>query len=173
MRPLILAGQGVIISDAVEELRALAESRNIPIVTSLLGLGVVSGDSPLSLGFTGHTGNQFAALSIYHADVLVVLGSRLDIRQTGTLPDKFSPDATIIRVDLDEHELQYSRVKCHINVHADVQTFLIKLAEEIKKKPRKNLSKWHEQIARWKTFFPAFLFKECMILLSHNRLSML
>jgi len=154
VRPLILAGQGVIISDAVEELRALAETRNIPIVTSLLGLGVVSGDSPLSLGFTGHTGNQYAALSIYHADVLVVLGSRLDIRQTGTLPDKFSPDATIVRVDLDEHELKYSRVKCHINVYADIQTFLIKLAEEIKKKPRKDLSKWHEQIARWKSSFP-------------------
>ena len=106
-RPVILVGQGVIISEAVEELRSLAESRNIPVAMSLLGLGVVSGNSPLSLGLlSGHTGNQFAAMAIYEADVLIVLSelvSTLDKQEPS--PDQFSPDAKIIRVDLDEQEL--------------------------------------------------------------------
>lgn len=159
-RPLILAGQGVIISDAVGRLRELAESRNIPVVTSLLGLGAISGNSPLSLGFIGHTGNKYAALSVYNADALLVLGARLDVRQTGTLPDRFSPDATIMRIDVDKQELQHSRVKCHINIHADIKAFLLDLNAEINKKPRKDLSKWHEQITNWKNAFP--------LLFSHN-----
>jgi acetolactate synthase I/II/III large subunit len=153
-RPVILVGQGVIISEAVEELRSLAESRNIPVAMSLLGLGVVSGNSPLSLGFIGHTGNQFAAMAIYEADVLIVIGARLDVRQTGTMPDQFSPDAKIIRVDLDEQELQYSRVKCHINIHADIKGFLSRLIETIEHEPKKDFSKWHQQITHWKNAFP-------------------
>jgi acetolactate synthase-1/2/3 large subunit len=122
-RPVILAGQGVIISGGTRKLRKLAEAYNIPVAMSLLGLGVVSGDSPLSLGFIGHTGNQYAALAVHRADVLLVVGARLDVRQTGTVPDQFAPDAKIIRIDLDKQELYHSRVKCHMNIYSDVKVF--------------------------------------------------
>lgn len=153
-RPVILAGQGVIISKAVTELRSLAESRNIPVAMSLLGLGIVSGNSALSLGFAGHTGSQYAALAIHEADVLIVVGARLDVRQTGTMPEQFSPRAKIIRIDVDEQELRYSRVKCHISIRADIKDFLSMLLESIKNEPTINISKWHKQIAQWKSLYP-------------------
>src|SRR5579863_9014032 len=100
-RPVILAGQGVLLARAHAELRRLAIERSIPVSQSLLGLGAFPTGHPLALGYHGHTGNQYAGLAIHEADLVLVLGSRLDVRQTGSLPDRFAPAAEIVRVELD------------------------------------------------------------------------
>ena len=109
-KPVIFAGQGVLLSNACTELRQLSESCDIPVVMSLLGLGAMPTDSPLALGFAGHTGNQYAARAIHEADLLLVVGARLDVRQTGSCVDKFVPRGKVIRIDLDSSELEYPRV---------------------------------------------------------------
>jgi acetolactate synthase I/II/III large subunit len=153
-RPVIFAGQGVLLSDAVCELRELAVSRDIPVVTSLLGLGAFPTNAPLSLGFAGHTGNQYAGLALYDADVVLVVGARLDVRQTGSLPDKFVPNGKIIRIDLDKAELEYPRVKSHVDIHSDAKRTLSDLISILRSKAPKDTRQWHEKIAGWKKLFP-------------------
>lgn len=149
-RPVIFAGQGVLLSNASNELRQLALNRNIPVVTSLLGIGSFPTNSPLSLGFAGHTGNQYAGLALHHSDLVIVIGARLDIRQTGSLTNKFVPNGKIIRIDLDSAELEYPRIKSHINIYSDAKTALSQLLSLLKSKSKKNLSQWHSKITEWK-----------------------
>jgi len=82
-RPLILTGNGIYISGAVNEFRFFIEKYNIPVVCSMPGVGTLPSNHPLCFSFIGHTGEYFANLAAYYSDLLIVLGARLDLRQTG------------------------------------------------------------------------------------------
>lgn len=153
-KPVIFAGQGVLLSDACTELRQIAESCDIPVVMSLLGLGAMPTDSPLALGFAGHTGNQYAARAIHEADLLLVIGARLDVRQTGSCTDKFVPNGKVIRIDLDSSELEYPRVRSDINVHSDAKSALALLNKVMENKKLLKHSKWRAYIDELKTEYP-------------------
>lgn len=154
-RPVIIAGQGVILARAHEELRRLANAGRIPVSHSLLGLGAMPSDSPLALGFHGHTGNQVAGLAIHDADVLLVVGSRLDVRQTGTKPAEFAPDAQIIRIDIDDTELAHSRVAASIVLRADAASALRALAKAVESiEPPAGRGEWLSRIACWRQQHP-------------------
>ncbi len=152
-RPVIIAGQGVLLARAHEELRHLAIEHEIPVSQSLLGLGAFSTDHPLALGYHGHTGNQYAGLAIHEADLVLVFGSRLDVRQTGSLPDRFAPAAEIVRVELDRSELEDSRVRTDLALFGDVRDALLGLIDRLDGRPRPDLGEWHERIARWRREF--------------------
>ncbi len=152
-RPVIVAGQGVLLARAHEELRRLAIERGIPVSQSLLGLGAFPTDHPLALGYHGHTGNQYAGMAIHEADLVLVLGSRLDVRQTGSLPDRFAPGAEIVRVELDPGELSDSRVRTDIAVPGDVRRVLVGLLERLEGRPAADLGDWHRRIADWRQEF--------------------
>jgi acetolactate synthase-1/2/3 large subunit len=152
-RPVILAGQGVLLARAHVELRRLAVERSIPVSQSLLGLGAFPTDHPLALGYHGHTGNQYAGLAIHEADLVLVLGSRLDVRQTGSLPDRFAPTAEIVRVELDPSELSDSRVRSDVAVAGDVGGVLRGLLGRLEGAPAADLSNWHRRIAGWRREF--------------------
>lgn len=151
-QPVILAGQGVLLSGAMANLKKLAESRNIPVVCSLPGLGSINGNNPLSLGFVGHTGNQYAALAVHHADLLLVLGSRLDVRITGSETNSVAPQGKIIRVDLDTDELRHTRVPAHMNIEADVNTYLDQLLSNITADELATEA-WLETINNWRAIY--------------------
>jgi acetolactate synthase-1/2/3 large subunit len=152
-RPVILAGQGVLLARAQDELRQLAIEREIPVSQSLLGLGAFPTDHPLALGYHGHTGNQYAGLAIHEADLLIVLGSRLDVRQTGSLPDQFAPAAVIARVELERGELEDSRVRTDVALLGDVRKVLRALLGRLGESPRPDLGEWHQRIAGWRREF--------------------
>jgi acetolactate synthase-1/2/3 large subunit len=125
IKPLIVAGQGTLLSGSSELLRIFAKMHSIPVTSTLLGLGAMDSGNPLHLGFAGHTGLQLPARALQQADCVFVLGSRLDIRQTGTLTDDYCRSANaIIHVDIDENELLHPRVKTTIKIHADIKIFL-------------------------------------------------
>ncbi len=153
-RPVLLAGQGVLISQACPEIRTLAESNNFPVVMSLLGLGAFPTGSPLALGFLGHTGNQYANRSIHESDLLLVVGARLDLRQTGTCIDQFVPHGKVIRIDIDKDELDYPRVRSDLDIHADAKLALARLIQAMEGEPLTDLSAWWDSIDDWKTRFP-------------------
>lgn len=124
-RPVILAGQGVLQSGGLLAFRKLVHQHNIPVVSSLLGLGCMPGDSPLNVGFVGHTGVQVAGQVLQEADFVLVLGARLDVRQTGTCVDDFCRHARkILRVDIDAGELSAPRVRTDGVILGDVKHFL-------------------------------------------------
>jgi len=107
-RPFILAGGGVRISNAYEELRALSELLSAPVGTSLMGKGCFPEDHPLSLGMVGMHGTVEANKLIQEADVLLAVGMRFSDRTTSR-PDDFCRDAKIIHLDLDPSEIEKNK----------------------------------------------------------------
>ncbi len=103
-RPLIYAGGGVINSDAAPELRKFAKRFNIPVVTTLMGIGAMDTTSELSMRMLGMHGTAFANYAVEDCDFLFALGSRFDDRVAGKVKD-FAPRATIVHLDVDASEI--------------------------------------------------------------------
>jgi acetolactate synthase-1/2/3 large subunit len=123
-RPLILLGRGIQCAFAEKEALCFAEHLQIPVVTSLLALDTIPYDHPLRAGFIGTYGNRWSNLAIGNADLLIVIGSRLDIRQTGADIDGFRNNKTIFHIDCDEGEINNRVPEC-ISIIADAKEFLL------------------------------------------------
>jgi acetolactate synthase I/II/III large subunit len=111
-KPVILAGHGIVESGAEREVLAFAESQNIPIATTLLGLGCIPAAHPLQLGMMGMHGESWVNNAIQQADLLLAFGMRFDDRVTGNLAS-YSPNSKKIHIEIDPSEINK-------NVHADV-----------------------------------------------------
>ena len=149
-RPVIIAGQGVLLSQSHELLRELATTYGIPVSHSLLGLGAMPSDSELALGFHGHTGNQYAGKAIQNSDLVLTIGSRLDVRQTGNQFDRFAPGARIVRIDLDANEAKHGRVRTNLLINADAKAALAALLLALKKMQLPQWTAWRQQIDGWR-----------------------
>jgi acetolactate synthase-1/2/3 large subunit len=154
-RPVILAGGGVRAAQACEALFEFIDHTQIPVVSSLMGMDAFPHTHPAYVGMIGAYGNRYANLAVANADFLLVLGSRLDTRQTGTRPQTFAREATIVHVDIDPHELNRT-VKTEHVIEADVKDFLKVLLPEIKKNQTRNLNTWQEKIKHYKKRFPSY-----------------
>lgn len=153
-RPLILAGHGVLLAQAAPALRALAQAGQIPVTQSLPALGAFPTDDALALGFHGHTGNQTAGCALQHADLLLVCGSRLDVRQTGSLSERFAAHARIVRIEADADELEHARVRCDLAIQADVGLTLTALQAALQGRTQAARTAWLARIAGWRAEFP-------------------
>ena len=121
-KPLIIAGRGIAISNTQDSLIQAAELLEVPIVTSLLGFDVLPYNSPLRVGFIGSYGNRWANYALGESDLLLVLGSRLDLRQTGANVETFKKGKKIFHLDIDAAELN-NRIEGCRTVQADLQSF--------------------------------------------------
>ena len=122
-RPLVLAGGGVRSSSAIDAFRALIAHLRIPTVHSLMGVDTLPGGDPYRVGMIGSYGNRWANQALGRADLVLVLGSRLDIRQTGADIASFSRGRTFFHVDCDEGEMN-NRVKGCTTLAATLADFL-------------------------------------------------
>jgi len=150
-RPLILAGGAIRSEQARHRLAALARSWQLPVVTSLLGVDAIAGDDPLRVGMIGTYGNRWANEALGRCDVLLVVGSRLDNRQTGADVDRFAQGKTIIRVDIDASEISW-RVRPQIAVVADASEFLGQLLQA--EVPELDRSAWLAEVATLRAAAP-------------------
>ena len=150
-KPLVLVGGGAI-SDVktYQSLNAFVRKTNLPFVSSFRGIGVTTYEDPLNLGYLGHTGHEQANRAAFEADFILVLGSRLDVRQTGTEVDDFSSGKCIFSVNNDESELEYSRVKLDYEICTEVYDFLQKLSEVNSSLFKKPNDDWMRQLAKLK-----------------------
>jgi acetolactate synthase-1/2/3 large subunit len=124
-RPVLYVGGGVVIAGASEELRRLAEGANIPVTTTLMGLGVFPEDHPLALKMLGMHGTVYANYAVHEADLLIAIGARFDDRITGDVT-KFAPGATIIHVDIDPSSIS-KNIRVDIPVVGDAKDILTEL----------------------------------------------
>lgn len=108
-RPLVYAGGGIAMANAIEAFRSFVQRLQVPVVTTLKGLGCVEGDHPLFLGMLGMHGLKSANLAVQECDLLMVIGARFDDRATGKLAE-FAPNAKVIHCDIDRAELGKLRV---------------------------------------------------------------
>jgi acetolactate synthase-1/2/3 large subunit len=120
--PLIIAGRGVIISGGSWELKQLAETAQIPVVTTLLGIGSFPGNHVLNLGMAGMHGTGYANKALENADVIIAIGMRFDDRLTGKV-SSFARHAKIIHIDLDPAEIG-KNVRVDVPIVGDVKAVL-------------------------------------------------
>jgi acetolactate synthase-1/2/3 large subunit len=148
-KPVLYVGGGAILAGAHEAVRKLAQRGNIPVTTTLLGLGAFDECSPLSLYMLGMHGSAFANFAVQECDCLIAVGARFDDRVTGNLAT-FAPKARIIHIDIDPASIS-KNVDVDIPLVADARMCLQDMLQYIERRPREA---WLEQIAAWKARYP-------------------
>ena len=149
-RPVILLGHGALSIDNFEDYVQIAEYLDAFVVSSFLGLGSFDTSSRRFLGYIGHTGHMVANLALSESDFLLVLGSRLDVRQTGTEVDQFASNAKIVWVNNDQVELDNPRVKTDWPLKLDVNFFCQSLIGKLKKLPDSRDPEWKQSMIEMK-----------------------
>ena len=148
-KPIIYAGGGVISSNASSELRDLALKTNIPVTTTLMGLGSFPETHSLSLGMLGMHGTPCANYAVSAADLIIALGVRFDDRITGKL-DEFASKARIIHIDIDPAEVG-KNVLVDIPIIGDIKNILEKLNKYVHKKKE---TEWLKTVENFKKKYP-------------------
>lgn len=143
-RPIILAGHGVIMSDASQELRELVERAQIPVALTLLGKGGIPESHPLTVGMMGMHGDAACNFAIQQADLLIALGMRFDDRVTGNLKT-YAVNSKKIHVDIDPSELN-KNVKVDVGIAGDLRTVLTQMLPKIETTQH---PEWIAQIRDW------------------------
>ncbi|MBF2009546.1 acetolactate synthase [Chlorogloeopsis fritschii PCC 6912] len=155
-RPLLYVGGGAIASGAYEELQELAELFNIPVTTTLMGLGAFDEHHPLSLNMLGMHGTAYANFAVTDCDLLICVGARFDDRVTGKL-DEFASRAKVIHIDIDPAEVGKNRVP-DVPIVGDVKnvlTDILRRCQELDLKSTPNQTQeWLRLINRWKEEYP-------------------
>jgi acetolactate synthase-1/2/3 large subunit len=148
-RPLILAGRGVTIAGAYRELRELAEAGEIPVVTTLLGIGSFPESHELSFGMPGMHGAAYANLAVDGADLIIAVGMRFDDRVTGRVSG-FAPRAKVIHIDIDPAEIG-KNVRVDVPIVGDARLVLGAINKRVLPRGR---SEWLAQLRRWRDEHP-------------------
>ncbi|MXW07750.1 MAG: biosynthetic-type acetolactate synthase large subunit [Gammaproteobacteria bacterium] len=153
-RPLIYAGGGVIHGDASSELLTFAECLNLPVATSLMGLGAVPGSNRLCLGMLGLHGSRIANNAIAHTDLALALGTRFDERAIDD-PETFCPQARVIHVDIDPSSISKT-ITADLPIVGPVKEVLSILNQlacdrkEVQSKRNDRYMSWWEQVEGWR-----------------------
>ena len=143
-RPLIMAGHGVILSNAYQELFGFAEKTNIPVITTLLGLSSFPETHPLAIGMPGMHGPAFVNHAISAADLIIGVGLRFDDRVSGKVSE-FAPHARLIHIDIDPSEMHKVKVAA-VPIVADAKAALAALIEAVEPGDH---SSWINEVRSW------------------------
>ncbi|MDF5734982.1 MULTISPECIES: biosynthetic-type acetolactate synthase large subunit [unclassified Nostoc] len=155
-RPLLYVGGGAIAASAHEEVKELAELFDIPVTTTLMGIGAFDEHHPLALGMLGMHGTAYANFAVSDCDLLICVGARFDDRVTGKL-DEFASRAKVIHIDIDPAEVGKNRVP-EVPIVGDVRNVLIDLLRRckeigVKATPNQN-QEWLNLVNRWREEYP-------------------
>ena len=145
-KPVILAGHGILLSGASQEIIQLAETASIPIGWTLLGAGSVPASHPLNMGMMGMHGEFAVNNAIQDADLLIACGMRFDDRVTGNIKT-YSPDSKKIHIDIDPSEIN-KNVPVDVGISCDLRTAMTQLLPHISRKQNKE---WLKTISGWQS----------------------
>ncbi len=148
-KPLILSGGGVSISRATDEVKELAEKAEIPVTTTLMGLGSFSGTHDLFTGLVGMHGSRTSNVAVKETDLFIAIGARFSDRVISDV-DKFAPNAEIMHIDIDPAEIG-KNVAVKYPLVGDIKKILELLAAAVEK--REN-TEWKNSIVKWKKDHP-------------------
>jgi acetolactate synthase-1/2/3 large subunit len=152
-RPILYAGGGVLNADATDELRAMAETARIPVVTTLMAKSSFPESHELHAGFPGMHGPKWSNWALNKADVIVAAGSRFDDRVTGKV-SAFAPGATVVHLDVDAAEISKIR-HADIPVVGPLKLVLAGLAHSVRESVAPGRTDaWLAQIEAWREEFP-------------------
>jgi len=148
-RPVIYVGGGAKLSGAVEEVRILAECIAAPVAMTLMAMGTLPAEHPLSLGMLGMHGTKYANYAVTESDLIIAIGARFDDRVTGKIAS-FAPNAKIMHIDIDPAEIG-KNVRVDVPIVGDAKRVLQKLIPLVKNTRTKA---WIEKINTWKREYP-------------------
>lgn len=148
-KPLLIAGGGVISSNASAELKKFIETAEIPATFTLMGLGSIPASHPLFLGMLGMHGTKYANYAVVESDLIISAGCRFDDRITGKI-ENFAPKAKIIHIDIDPASIS-KNIVVDVPIVGDAKDILKKLHEKTGKASRKE---WLSKINEWKQKYP-------------------
>ena len=147
-RPIIFAGHGVLIANAMTELRELAERTQIPVAWTLLGIGALDETHPLAYGYMGMHGWKHVNRAIQSADLILAIGMRFDDRVTGSVKT-YAPYARIVHVDIDPAEIG-KNVAVEVPVVGDAKRVIAALLALLPVTDPASRADYHEQLAEWR-----------------------
>jgi len=156
-RPVIIAGNGIRSSNAVDDLLELIGIMKVPVVTSFLGFDLLSTDHPFFIGRIGTIGNRAGNFAIQNADLIICIGTRNNIRQTSYNWEYFARNANKVVVDIDPDELKKPTVKPDIAICSDAKNFIRKLLAELTNVSLPDWSGWHQWNLERKKKYSAYL----------------
>lgn len=144
-KPVIYCGGGIIAAEASDALREFADKTEIPVTTTVMGLGAYPEDHDLSLHMLGMHGTEYANLAVAQCDLLLALGVRFDDRVTGKV-EEFAKHADIVHVDIDPSEINKNKI-VDVPIVSDVEYALEELNEIVEPG---DYEQWHDQVKEWK-----------------------
>ena len=147
-RPVICCGGGVVLAGAREEMTAFAQKSGIPIVSTMMGIGVMPMDSPVYLGMIGKFGRGYANRAIGEADLIILCGARVGDRAIA-LPNQIAEQAQIIHIDIDPAEIG-KNMRVDIPIVGDVRQVLAALADKVEPVDCKD---WVDRVLQYKREF--------------------
>jgi len=159
-RPVVIAGRGIIISRAYDELKKLAEAAQLPVVSTLLGIGCFPESHALSYGMLGMHGMAYANMAVDAADLVIAIGMRFDDRATGKVSG-FAPHAHIIHIDIDPAEIG-KNIRVDVPIVGDVKMVLSTLNKLII--PTERID-WVKQLDEWRREHPLISIRDTKSLL--------
>lgn len=155
LRPVLYVGGGVVSSGASEELLHLAEVKQIPVVTTLMGKGAFPASHPLNLGPVGMHGSKYANLAMTESDLIIAVGARFSDRVTGKL-NEFAPHAEVIHIDIDPAEIGKVR-EAQIPIVGDARGVLAGILNAFAKDTTEpQTGAWLASIAQWRERYPFY-----------------
>jgi acetolactate synthase-1/2/3 large subunit len=159
-KPVIIAGRGVTISGAYDELKELVENAQIPLITTLLGISCFPESHALSYGMLGMHGMAYANMAVEAADLIIAIGMRFDDRATAKVSD-FAPHAHIIHIDIDPAEIG-KNVRVDVPIVGDIKTVLKELNKQVDSARHID---WVQQLDDWRREHPSITIRDSQGLL--------
>lgn len=153
-RPIILAGHGIRLGNAIEQFFEFLEITQIPVVTTKNGFDIIEDNYPLLAGRVGTYGQRAGNFAIQNSDLVIVLGSRLSQPTTGYEFDLFARDAKKIVVDIDAIQLSYSNIKVDLKIEADVKQVLSEMNKLLRDVRLIDYSDWNGTCQQYRKDFP-------------------
>ncbi len=148
-RPLMQVGNGVRIAKAIPTLRSVVEEHEIPFITSHNSNDLVASDHPQRIGFSGIFGQRAANFAVQTCDLLISVGNRFSLGQTGYRADDYARNATVVMVDIDQSELSKAHLRIDLPVHMDAGDFLRAFDAEVPADYRCP-DRWVAQLSDWR-----------------------
>lgn len=152
-RPVLYAGSAIRLSGSYQEFKNLIMKLNIPVVCAWNASDVIESDHSLYAGRPGNFGDRAGNFAVQNSDLILSLGCRLSIRQTGFNYKAWAPKAYVIMVDIDENELKKPTIHVEYPIHADVKDVIYLLNESIKGPIFEN-QEWIKQCKLWMKMYP-------------------
>src|SRR3989344_470593 len=157
-RPLILAGSGIRLAGAVNEIHQMVKLTGIPVVNSWSGYDLFAHNHSLFIGTHGVYGERGANFAVQNCDLLISIGSRLDTRQTGGKPETYARAAKIVMIDIDQTELDKRRgLTPAVSIQADAKEFLRAFIKEFPAINKSRTVEWIKHCATWREKYPTVL----------------